>query len=280
MLCVSHVPREAGLVRDVIRLWRYTRMVVLVAITAALYAAILIPFKVGIPLIPGFTEFRPANVIPIICSLLFGPAAAWGAGFGNFIGDALGGTLGPGSIFGFVGNFLYGYIPYKLWGRLGPLSSKVEPDLRTRTGRATAEYITIALISSLACGLVIGWGVDLMGMVPFAALANIIVVNNFIVASVLGPILLAVIYPRMKRWGLLYTDIMEERDLARPRSSLVGIPLLIAGVSSGIVAGNLIAAGIYKSPLFAFGRGPTGEVGISLGLLPFILLILMASSLL
>ena len=38
-------------------------MVVLTAICAALYAAILIPFKV-VPLIPGITEFRPANARP------------------------------------------------------------------------------------------------------------------------------------------------------------------------------------------------------------------------
>ncbi len=256
--------------RDVLRLWRHTRMVVLVAITAALYAAILIPFKVTIPLIPGFTEFRPGIVIPIICSLLFGPAACWGAAFGNLIGDALGGTLGLGSIFGFIGNFFYGYIPYKLWGRLGLLSSGGEPDLRTRAGKATAEYVIITLVASLACGLLIGWGVDLLGLVPFAALANIIAINNFIVASILGPILLAVIYPRTKRWGLLYTEIMDERDLARPASSRLGIPLLMVAVFSGIAVGNLIA----------FGHLATGGVSISAGLLPSILLILVASFLL
>ena len=45
--------------RDAILLWRNTRMVVLVALTAATYAAILIPFK-PIPIIPGITETRPA----------------------------------------------------------------------------------------------------------------------------------------------------------------------------------------------------------------------------
>lgn len=253
-------------------------MIVLVAITAALYAAILIPFKVTIPLIPGFTEVRPAIVIPVICSLLFGPAAAWGAAFGNFIGDALGGTLGLGSIFGFLGNFLYGYIPYKLWGRLGPLSSGGGLDFRTRTGKATAEYVTVTLIASLACGLIIGWGVELLGLVPFAALANIIAVNNFVVASILGPILLAAIYPRMKRWGVVYKEIMDEKDLARPRLTALGISLLAAGVISGFILGNLIALGFYRSA--PFGTGPAGEMGISLGLLPSILLVLIGSFLL
>ena len=63
-------------------MWRNTRMVVLCVLSAALYAAILIPFKV-IPLIPGVTELRPGNAIPVVCSFLFGPAAGWGSAIGN-----------------------------------------------------------------------------------------------------------------------------------------------------------------------------------------------------
>jgi len=51
-------------------------------------------------LIPGVTELRPANAIPVVCSFLFGPAAAWGSAIGNMIGDFFGG-VGPGDIFGF-----------------------------------------------------------------------------------------------------------------------------------------------------------------------------------
>ena len=115
--------------REVITMWRHTKMVVLVALTAGVYAAILVPLK-AIPLIPGVTEIRPANVIPVVFSLLFGPAAAWGAAFGNLIGDFFG-TLGLGSIFGFVGNFFYGLVAYKLWGKMGLLSSHQPLDSRS-----------------------------------------------------------------------------------------------------------------------------------------------------
>ena len=72
--------------REVFTMWRHTKMVVLVALPAGVYAAILIPLK-AVPLIPGITEIRPANVVPVVFSLLFGPAAAWGSAFGNLIGD-------------------------------------------------------------------------------------------------------------------------------------------------------------------------------------------------
>src|ERR1700675_2341079 len=99
--------------RDLIDMWSNTRMVVLTAMSASLYAAILIPFKV-LPIIPGVTELRPANAVPGVCSLLFGPAAAWGAAIGNVTGDFFAG-IGPGHLCGFVGNLLYGLIPYKAW---------------------------------------------------------------------------------------------------------------------------------------------------------------------
>ena len=35
--------------------------------------------------------------MPVFFSIFFGPAAAWGAAFGNVIGDFLGGTISPGS---------------------------------------------------------------------------------------------------------------------------------------------------------------------------------------
>jgi len=57
--------------REIFTMWRHTQMVVLVALSAAIYAAVLIPFK-GFTIIPGFTEVRPANVFPFVFGLLFG----------------------------------------------------------------------------------------------------------------------------------------------------------------------------------------------------------------
>jgi energy-coupling factor transport system substrate-specific component len=44
---------------------------------AALYAALLIPFK-GFVLIQGITEFRPASALPVAMGLLFGPQVPGG----------------------------------------------------------------------------------------------------------------------------------------------------------------------------------------------------------
>ena len=226
--------------REVITMWRHTKMVVLVALTAGVYAAILVPLK-GIPLIPGVTEIRPANVIPVVFSLLFGPAAAWGAAFGNLIGDFFG-TLGLGSIFGFVGNFFYGLVAYKLWGKMGPLSS--HQPLDSRSGRSVLEYLLLAFLASAVCAAFIAWGLELVGLVPFGVVGPIILLNNFLAAAVLGPFLLWLLYPRAKRWDILWTEIMEPGEISRGAHPVLGALLMWAGGGGGLLVGIALSTGL------------------------------------
>jgi len=58
-------------------MWSNTRMIILVAVCAAIYAAALIAFKTAIPLVPGITEVRVAGIFPMTMSLLFGPAVVY-----------------------------------------------------------------------------------------------------------------------------------------------------------------------------------------------------------
>ncbi|MGD9850831.1 MAG: energy-coupling factor transporter ATPase [Nitrospirales bacterium] len=189
---------------DLASVWQDTRLIVITVQIAAIYAAILIPFKAGIPIIPGFVELRPANAIPIVASLLFGPAAAWGAGIGNVIGDCFG-TLGPASFFGFWGNFFFGYLPYLLWGHLGWLSSGGPPLVSTM--KQGVEYTLICILASAACAGIIGWGVEALGLLPFVVLAPAIFFNNIVMGLLLGPPLLRFLYPRVQRWKLRFEDI-------------------------------------------------------------------------
>ncbi len=59
--------------KEVFSMWKNTRMIILVALSAAIYAAFLIVFKGGIPIIPGITEVRPANVFPPFSASCLGP---------------------------------------------------------------------------------------------------------------------------------------------------------------------------------------------------------------
>ncbi len=267
--------------REAFTMWKYTRMVVLVALTAAMYAAVLIPFKL-LPIIPGITELRPANVFPVICSLMFGPAGAWGAAFGNLIGDLMGGTYGLGSYFGMLGNFLFGYIPYRLWRIL----TKKEPVAWSPT--MLARYLYVTLLASIACGVTVGWGLDTLGLVPFHVLAPLISINNFVTAGILGPLLLPVLYHRVKQWGLLYHDVMDPADLSTGRLSHLAHLLMLVALLGSLYAGVTISLGMTEEatrtiPLFFGLEIPAPEsllmpIGASVGtgLTPIMVLLLIA----
>jgi energy-coupling factor transport system substrate-specific component len=255
--------------RELVSMWGNTRLVVLTAVTAALYSAILIPFKV-IPLIPGVTELRPANAIPIVCSFLFGPAAAWGAAIGNVIGDFFGG-FGPGDVFGFIGNFLYAVVPYKIWAATGGGSP---------VPKATAgwwlRFGAVIGLASLLCATVIGWGLNLLGFHPFSLLAPVVLFNNAVSALLLAPALLYAVYSRVAGARLLYEDMLPIPSPPAPRR-LLGVLLVSAGATAAFIAGMEISLGRWQpewlaEPVAASG---TRALAVGLGIPPFLLVALV-----
>jgi energy-coupling factor transport system substrate-specific component len=184
-------------VKDIFSVWGKTRQIVLIAITAAIYAGALIPFK-AIQIIPGLTELRPASVFPVIFGIMFGPAAAWGSAIGNLIADFFG-MLSPASAFGFLGNFLYAYIPFLIWRAL--IKEEVTMNLKQ-----ILVFILACLAASAACALTVAGGASLFKLAPFKVLLVIIFVNNFLMSSVLGIILMKLLYKRLEKTGLMYDN--------------------------------------------------------------------------
>jgi len=249
--------------KEIFAMWRHTQLVVLTALSAAIYAAVLIPFK-GFPIVPGFIELRPANVFPVVFGLLFGPAGAWGAAIGNLIGDFFG-TLSLGSAAGFVGNFFLAYLPYKMWGYYFREDENMEQNVNS--GKKLAVYIAVAFLASTVCALIIGWFIALLRLVPFTIGLISIISNNAIMAIVLGPVLLLALYPRVKRWGLLWTEIMEPEEVSASRLRGVGQILVWVGGVGGAVVGLVLSL---------TGASPMGA-GVGLALIPFLVVILIGA---
>lgn len=245
-------------------MWRSTRMVVLTAISAALYAAILIPFKV-VPLIPGITEFRPANAVPIVCSMLFGPAGAWGAAFGNLIGDFFGG-LGPGDLFGFLANLAYGLVPYAVW-------EAVTDEPPTSGGAlALTGLLAVIALASLLCATIVGWGLNWLGFHPFTLLGPLVFLNNLVSAAVLAPLLLRVLHPRIAKARLLYRDVLGPRARTSWFRRAAGLVLVVGGTVGAFVAGQLIGGGRWLPP-WAVLHTASGAAEIGLGLAPILAMV-------
>jgi hypothetical protein len=189
---------------DLVAMWRNPKMVAYFAFTTALYAALLYP-------VSQFSLFglqadylRFAMCIPVAFGFLFGPAAAWGAGFGNLIFDAVTNSgvtwISP---LGFLGNFLIAYIPYTLWTRI----TVEQPDMRSV--KKLALFMGLVGLATTICGLVIGWGLLYLYQVPFIMLTYTIIGSDTLWAVLLGPVILAASYGYFKRKGQLYTDIMH-----------------------------------------------------------------------
>jgi energy-coupling factor transport system substrate-specific component len=261
------VEGENPSMKDVIYMWKYTKMVVLVAVTAAVYAGTAIPFK-GIQIVPGFAELRPAGAVPVVFGLLFGPAGAWGSCIGNVIADFFG-TLGIGSLPGAVGNFFFGFVGYKVWGNMGWLSSKA--DLNIRTKRQVFEYILVAVLSSVTVAFIIAWGLELLKLLPFASIGAVIMTNNLLFSIAIGPFLLLLLYPRAMKWGLYWREIMHNTMASKAIMPRVGALCIWVGALGGLIMGFLLSTGLYHGQLFHFAKGTTGG-GVVLGALPFLLL--------
>jgi energy-coupling factor transport system substrate-specific component len=245
--------------REVWRMWNYSGMVVLTVLTAGIFAAILIPFK-GIPLIPGITELRPANVIPVVFGLLFGPAGAWGSAFGNLIGDFFG-TLGVGSFFGFWGNFLAAYLPYKVWqGR--PLAELPKRPVR---------FVMAVFLGAWACALVVGFGVEAFKLLPFSLIALAVFINNAVVALALAPFLLKLLIPRVSRWDLYWTEQMDPEDCRPGPAPALGLALAWLGAGGGFLGGLALALGLITIPALP---------GLTAALAPFLAALLVGCLLL
>lgn len=256
--------------REVFTMWKYTKMVVLVAVSAAFYAALVIPLKIT-TIIPGITEFRPGAVVPVVFGLLFGPAGAWGAAFGNLIGDFFG-TFGVASLFGFVGNFFYGFLGYKVWGHMGFASS--HEDLLINSRAKIVGFVLVSVLSSLACAELIAWGLEIIKLLPFAVIGPIIALNNTLACVVLGIPLMHLLYNRLNRWDLVWYAIMDERDRPLGRSPRAGTFCIWLGVVGGFAVGAAMSAGLGGADLFKFGTG-AATLSVAVSVTPFIITLLL-----
>jgi len=217
-------------------MWKNTRMIMLAAVCAAIYGAALIAFKTAIPLIPGITEVRVANIFPMVFGMLFGPAGAWGTGIGNLIGDIFGGTLSPTSVAGFAGNFLLGYLPYTMWITFAPFAKK-SPQWEAGNWRSWMNYFLLGFISSAACAVVVGIAADALGFVPYVVLTKIIVLNDTI-ASWIGVLLFISVHGVTKHeLGLFWADVMDENDIGPPVAGILGAWLVAIASVFGLIGG-------------------------------------------
>ena len=92
--------------------------------------------------------------------------------------------------------------------------------------------------------------------------------------ALLGPFLLWLMYPRAKRWDILWTEIMEPDEISRAKRPGIGAALMWIGGMGAVVVGLAISTGLHAALPFTFGTGTTG-IGVVAAVFPFLLLFVL-----
>lgn len=188
---------------DLIEMWKNPKMVGYFALTTVLYAALLFPLRQFSFFSESADYLRIAMCIPVAFSFLFGPAAAWGAAFGNLIFDAATGPISWITPLGFLGNFLIGYLPYKLWSKI----TLEQPDIKS--AKKLGLFVGLCALACVICGLIISWGLFYLWAIPFVMTSFTIFASDLLWAILLGPVLLRFSYDYFSKNKLLYSDLIK-----------------------------------------------------------------------
>ncbi len=137
-----------------------------------------IAFNVMI-LVPGFTEVRPVNAVPVPGGLMFGATAGLACAFGNLAADCFG-QLMPSSTLGFIGNFVAAYLPYRLWY----IYRDEKPNVHSLGNLML--YVWLTFVSALSVNWIIGSGMWLIFGIWTETLNLYIFLNDFFFPLVFG----------------------------------------------------------------------------------------------
>jgi energy-coupling factor transport system substrate-specific component len=156
-------------------------------------------------------------------------------------------------------------VPYLVWEALTDRAPVPE------TPGASAGLVAVMVLAATLCATVVGWGIQILGFHPFTTLATFVLLNNVLVAVLLGPFLLSLLYPRIRRARLLYRDLLGPRARVPAWRAVLGTVLLAAGTLGAFVAGQLIASGGWQPP-WTLCETASGACEVGFGLLPLLAL--------
>lgn len=180
-----------------------------IAVTAILYILVLIPFNQYHWEIAGIV-LRPAAILPVVCGILWGPAAAWGLGIGNVAGDLFG-SWSPMSVFGALINFLYPYFSYLLWHRLMKGHEiRMDPF-------GLGVFWAVTFVTTFTCMfLLAACGTIFFGR-PFESKFVSYFGNNIFWAMLGGPVLFRLMFEPAFRNGFVYGREWNNRITSRTK---------------------------------------------------------------
>lgn len=199
--------------KDIFSVFKEKRWIARMVIAGVLFLACAAPFRMMLSLVPGMTEVRPANMIPVVFGILWGPAAAWGISIANAISDILV-SHSPVQVWlpGFFINFFYAYLPYKMWYSIDYKRNGI---VKPRLGKVydILKFIWICFVDSLVTTVLLALLFEYLGFQSYSSSAVLLFFNNFDFAVVLGiPVILVFTSRREAKFWIPPMRVMEEQD--------------------------------------------------------------------
>ena len=155
-------------------------------VSGILFFGVSVPFR-NLFAVADVTEVRPASVFPIVCGLLFGMPGALGAAVGNFLGDIYSGYSMIFCVAGFLAQFLYGFLPYKLW-YAPPFGHKRAPVVVSLSAAGlVGKYMAIVFVDSILMTCYLSLLMEYFGIGSEYTVATLMMLlNNIVFGIVLG----------------------------------------------------------------------------------------------
>ncbi len=192
------------------RRWN-AKAVTMMAMTAAL-SVILQAVSAVLVLIPGFLTFRADAMVRFPFGAIFGMPAVWGIAIANLLGDALTGSLSPGSLAGAVASWWMGYVFYRLYR--GPL------DFCMARGRSWIKYYAVVLLWCVLGAFYLCTHFHYLRLFPesviWTAVFPAVGITTF-VGGLLGPLVARVVGPAAERYGLSRDEMGYEQQRGAKR---------------------------------------------------------------
>ena len=157
---------------------------IVLTICAVIFVLIAIPFRYFFPIFQ-VSELRPASALPPVFGMMFGPWGALGAASGNLIADIIAGYPPEVYLLGFIPQFLYGYISYKLWYSLKIVDKITKP--RINTVWNLIKFLIVIFITSTMMSVLLGTFLEALNITNIASPSTLIIqFNNFEFSMIFG----------------------------------------------------------------------------------------------
>ncbi len=157
---------------------------IIVSICALIFILVAVPFRYFFPIFQ-VSELRPASALPPVFGMMFGPWGALGAALGNLVSDIIAGYTPDVYLIGFIAQFLYGFVPYKLWYTVRITKESTKP--RINTVKNLIKFVGIIFITSTMMSVLLGTFLEALNITNMATASTLMFeFNNFDFSMILG----------------------------------------------------------------------------------------------